>query len=322
MFHNAMKIMVLGLLCWPVGNVLAQTYPAKPIRVVVGTAVSTPVDILSRVVAERLGATLGVTVLVENRPGATGMLGAQDVLRQAADGHTLMTLFMPMSVAPAIYEKIPFNLVEDFEPIGQTAFSYNVLVVHPSVKAGSVKELIALLKASPGKLNFSTGGPGTPAHLAGELFLLQTGTRALHVPYVQFPQAIADLLSGINQYMFVATPPVVGHIGAGKLRALAVTGPKRVAALKDVPTMVEAGMREFVVSDWQGFVVRKGTPKEIVAKLNGALAKALASEQVHKAFGKLGADPAGGTPESFKQLIASEVERWGKVARAANIKVQ
>ena len=208
-------VSVAALLAAP--QAAAQSYPAKPIRLIVPAAASTPIDILSRVVAEKLGTVLGQPIIVELKPGAAGAIGAQEALKQAADGYTLMTTMMPMSVAQSIYSKVPFDLRKDFAPVGQTAFSYNVLVVHPSVPANSAKELAALLHAQSGKLNFSSGGPGTPAHIAGELFKQQIGADALHVPYSQFPQAIADLIGGQNHFMFVATPPVIGHIKDGAL---------------------------------------------------------------------------------------------------------
>ncbi len=300
----------------------AQTYPSRPIRLVVPAASSTPIDILSRVVADRLSAQLGQAVIVELKPGATGAVGAQEVLKQPADGYTLMITYMPMSVAQTIYSNVPFDLRKDFVPIGQTAWSYNVLVVNPSVKANSAQELVALLKSQPDKLSFSSGGPGTPAHIAGELFKLQTGTSALHVPYNQFPQAIADLLSGQNQFMFAAAPPMIPHIQAGKLRALAVTGPTRIPALKDIPTMGEAGFPDFVVRDWQGLVAKAGTPAEVIEKVNAAIQKALQTEEVKAVFAKLGADATPGTPDDFRRLIDTEITRWANVAKAANIKVQ
>jgi tripartite-type tricarboxylate transporter receptor subunit TctC len=303
-------------------HAVAQAYPAKPIRLVVPAAVSTPIDILSRVVADRVGAELGQPLVIELRPGATGIVGAQEVLRQPADGYTIMTLHMPMSVAQSIYANVPFDLRKDFVPIGQTAWSSNVLVVHPSVKANSPKELEALLAAQPGKLNFSSGGPGTPAHVAGELFKIETHTDAVHVPYNQFPQAIADLLNGQNQFMFAAAPPMIPYINAGKLRALAVTGPQRLPALKEVPTMIEAGYRNFNVRDWQGFVAKVGTPATAIEKINAAIGAALQSEQVKAAFARLGADAAPGTPQDFGKLIDTEIARWATVTKQANIRVQ
>ncbi|MSQ20441.1 MAG: tripartite tricarboxylate transporter substrate binding protein [Betaproteobacteria bacterium] len=301
---------------------IAQTYPLKPIRLVVPTSVSTPIDIVSRIVADKMSAALGQPIAVDNRPGATGIVGAQEVLKHPADGYTLLTIMMPMSVGQSIYANVPFDLRKDFEPVGQTAFSYNVLVVHPSVPVNSVKELAALMQAKSGKLSFSSGGPGTPAHISGELFKQQTGADALHVPYHQFPQAIGDLLGGQNQFMFAATPPVMGHIAARKLRALAITGPHRISALKDVPTMIEAGYPDFVVREWQGFVVRTGVPRDVITKVNAAIATALATDEVKQLFAKLGADAAAGSPETFAKLIGSEIDRWGKLTKAANITVQ
>lgn len=301
---------------------VAQSYPSKPIRLVVPTSVSTPVDIVSRIIASRMGAALGQPIAVDNRPGATGIVGAEEVLKSPADGYTLLTVMMPMSVGQSIYPNVPFDLRKDFEPVGQTAFSYNVLVVHPSVPAKSVRDLVALLKTRPGKLSYASGGTGTPAHVSGELFKQQSGTDALHVPYNQFPQAVGDLLGGQNQFMFAATPPVMGHIASGRLRALAVTGPNRIGALQDVPTMIEAGYPDFVVRDWQGFVARTGTPRQVIARANAAIATALATREVKQMFVKLGADPAAGSPEMFAKLIAAEVARWGTLSKAANIKVQ
>jgi tripartite-type tricarboxylate transporter receptor subunit TctC len=303
-------------------HAIAQPYPAKPIRLVVPAAASTPIDIVSRVVAERLAVLLGQPVVVELRPGATGAVGAAEVLKQPADGYTLMTTYMPMSVAQTIYARVPFDLRKDFVPLGQTVWSYNVLVVHPSVEVRSPRDLVDLLKSQPGKLSFPSGGPGTPAHIAGELFKLQAGAQALHVPYNQFPQAIADLLGGQHQFMFAATPPMIPHIAAGKLRPLAVTGPTRIAALKDVPTMIEAGFPDFVVRDWQGIVARAGTPAAVVQKMNGAIRDALATAEVRAVLAKLGADAAAGSPEAFAELIDVEISRWAKVAKAAGIQVE
>jgi tripartite-type tricarboxylate transporter receptor subunit TctC len=194
-----------------------------------------------------------------------------------------------------------------------------VLVVHPSVPAKSVSELVALLKSKPDKMSFSSGGLGTPAHLVGELFRQETGTKAVHVPYPQFPRAIADLVSGVNQYMFITTLPVVDLIATGKLRALAVTAPHRLGALKDVPTAIEAGFPNLVTPDWHGFMVRSGTPPELVIRLNQAVNKALNTDGMRSGFAKIGAEPIGGSPEEFGKLVRSQIEHWGKVIKAAGM---
>ncbi|MET0867706.1 MAG: tripartite tricarboxylate transporter substrate-binding protein, partial [Pseudorhodoplanes sp.] len=199
--------------------------------------------------------------------------------------------------------------------------SYNVLVVHPGLAAKNVAELVALLKSNPDKYNFSSGGFGTPAHLIGEMFKLETGVKATHVPYQQFPQAIGDLLNGTNQYMFITTLPVVELIAAGKLRALAVTGPKRLESMKDVPTIVEQGFPNLVVEDWVGFAVKTGTPKEIVETLNKAINAALEKPNVRAALAKVGADPAGGSPEAYGALLNAQVAYWAKVVKESGMKL-
>ena len=299
---------------------LGQTYPAKSIRLVVSTPSSSPIDILCRVLGERLGKELGASVFVENKPGGLFFIGPQDVLKQPADGYTLMAVMLPMTVTPAMVAKPPFDLAKDFDPIGQTAWSYTVLIAPPTSKVMTVRELESLLKARPGQMNYASGGNGSPSHVAGELFLQQTGTQATHVPYSVFTQALADMVAGVNDFMFVATPPVIGLIKAGKMKPLAVTSTSRIAALADVPTMIESGYPDFVVRDWQGLVVRHGAPREVVTRLNGLIGKIVTSDSMKDTFTRLGADPAHGSPEDFGRLIASELARWGKVVKTANIK--
>jgi tripartite-type tricarboxylate transporter receptor subunit TctC len=317
--HRLLFAAIFGL--GAAGSPTAQAaFPEKVIRVVVPTAPGTPIDVVTRIVTARMAKDLGQSVFVENKGGAAGTLGGQEVLRAPADGYTMMTVFMPMSVAPSMIAKVPFDLRKDFAPVGQTAWSYNVLVTHPSVPARTAAELIALLKAQPGKLSYATGGLGTPAHMTGELFKVETKTFATHVPYNQFGQAISDLVGGTHQFMFAASAPVVPFIEQGRLRALAVTGPQRIAVLPQVPTLLELGFKDLVIRDWQGLMVKAGTPSDIIARLNVAIAVALADNDVKQALAKLGVDPAGGPPDQLGALINSEMIRWAEVVKRQGLK--
>jgi tripartite-type tricarboxylate transporter receptor subunit TctC len=297
-------------------------FPTGTVRFVAPFSASTPPDIISRIVSKELTESEGWRVIVENRPGGVTTIAATDVLTQPADGNSLYAMSVPSVAAPSLVPNISFNLDRDFDPVIKATVSYNVLVVNPSLPAQSVAELVALLKSQPDKLTFSSGGFGTPAHLIGEQFKLQTGTRAQHVPYAQFPQAIGDLLNGTNAFMFITMLPVVDLIKTGKLRALAVTGPKRVAILPDVPTIVEAGYPSLVVEDWTGFAVKHDTPKDRIARLNAAINKALEKPAVREALSKIGAEPVGGSPEQFGRLVGDQVAHWRKVIADAGLKVQ
>ncbi len=298
-----------------------QPYPSNTIRILVPVAAGAPPDIISRIVAAEVAEAESWKVIVENRPGALQTIAGAEVLKHPADGYALYALSIPVTSAPALMPNIPFRLAADFVPVIKISTSYNVLVVNPSVPAQSMAELVALLKSQPDKLNFSSAGFGTPAHLIGEMFKLQQGVHATHVPYQQMPQAIGDLLGGVNHYMFVTTLPVVDLISSGRLRALAVTAPARIAALPNVPTVVEQGFPDFVVEDWVGFAVKSGTPADIVAKLNAAINKALAKPKVRDAFARLGAAPAGGTPAEFGNLVTAQVSHWGRVIKESGIKL-
>jgi tripartite-type tricarboxylate transporter receptor subunit TctC len=311
----------LGLGAPALRRASAQSFPTNVIRIVVPTSASTPPDILARIVAAALSDSEGWKVVVENKAGAVMTIGAMDVLSQPADGHTLFSVTAPISALPALVPNAQFDLEKDFVPLIQTGTGYNVLVVNPSVPANSVDELIAYLKKDTGKHTFSSGGFGTPAHLLGELFKLETGVPAVHVPYVQFPQAIGDLVSGINTYQFITVLPVVQLIKTGKLKALAVMGKKRIAALPDVPTIAEAGYPKLASEDWAGILVKSGTPAPVVERLHAAIDKAIKTEKVREAFAKLGVDPGGGAAEPFGALVHTEIVRWSKVIKEADIKI-
>ena len=297
-------------------------YPDKPIRVVVPTSAGTPIDLVTRIVTTRMSKDLGQAIIVDNKVGASGTVGGQDVLRSPADGYTLMTVFMPMSVAPSILKSVPFDLRKDFTSVGQTVWSYNVLVTNLSVPARTPAELIALLKAQPGKLSYPSGGLGTPAHVAGELFKIESEVFALHVPYNQFGQAITDLVGGTHQFMFAASAAVVPFIESNRLRALAVTGTKRIPALPQVPTLLELGFKNLVIRDWQGLMVRNGTPADIVARLSASVTVALADPAVQQSLANLGVDPAGGSAAELSALIDSEIKRWADVAKRQGLKAE
>jgi tripartite-type tricarboxylate transporter receptor subunit TctC len=303
-------------------HVDAQSYPSRSIRIIVPTSVSTPPDIVSRIVATALSESEGWSVVVENRPGAVQTLGASEALKQPADGYTIMAVGVPLTAAQSLVPSINFKVDSDFAPVAQITASGNVLVVNPSVPAKSVGELVAYLKDNPDKVTYSSGGFGTPAHLIGELFKLQTGVRVTHVPYNDFPRAITDLLQGVNAYQFITVLPVVGFIKAGQLRALAVTSRQRVPALPDVPTIAEAGYPGLTSEDWVGFSVRAGTPPDTIARINQAVNKVLQSPKVREALEKIGSEPAGGTPADFGNLVSSQVALWAKVVNDAGLKLQ
>ena len=319
---TALPIAAIVLLAVPTSPSSAKSFPSATIRFVAPNSASTPPDIISRIISRELTESEGWRVIVENRPGGVTTIAATDVLSQPADGNSLYAMSVPSVAAPSLLPKIAYDLGRDFDPVIKATVSYNVLVVNPSVPAKTVAELVALLKSQPDKLTFSSGGFGTPAHLIGEQFKQQTGTRAQHVPYAQFPQAIGDLLNGTNTFQFITLLPVVDLIKTGKLQALAVTGPKRVPILPDVPTIVEAGYPSLVVEDWTGFAVKHGTPKETVARLNAAINKALEKPSVREALAKIGAEPVGGTPEQFGRMVGDQVAHWHQVLSDASIKVQ
>jgi tripartite-type tricarboxylate transporter receptor subunit TctC len=302
---------------------VAESFPSHSIRIVVGGGPGTPPDIITRVVANAVSEAEGWQFVIENKPGAGQTLAGLEVVRSLPDGYSLFAAAMPISAAPALLANMPFNLIADLAPVIRLSASYNVLVVNPSVPANSVAELVDLIKKQPDKLTFSSGGVGTPAHLAGELFKLQNDLRATHVPYsTNFSNAIGDLLNGTNQYMFITTLPVVDLIQAGKLRALAVTAPKRIPVLQDVPTVVEQGFPNLIVEEWVGFSAKAGTPDEIVLKLNAAFNKVLTTQKVIDAFARVGAMPVGGTPASYSALIKQQVDYWGQVIKEAGIRPQ
>jgi tripartite-type tricarboxylate transporter receptor subunit TctC len=300
----------------------AQTYPSGRIRFVVPVPVGAPPDIITRIIANDVSQREGWRIVVENKPGAIGTIGGAEVLRQPADGHTIISHGLPEVVAPALLSNIGFRIDADFVPVIKVMTASHVLVVNPAVPAASLQELATLLKANPDKYTFSSGGFGTPAHLAGELFKQQTGVRAIHVPYQALPQAIGDLVNGTNSYQFITPLPVLDLVATGKLRALAVTSSGRMDALKDVPSVAEAGFPDLVVQDWMGFQVKHGTSDAVVVRLNKAIGAALASQSVREAFAKIAAEPEGGSPAEFGAHIKAQIAYWNTVVKDAGIRIQ
>jgi tripartite-type tricarboxylate transporter receptor subunit TctC len=308
----------IALIVSATGGVMAADYPTKPIRLVVPFPPGGTTDILARAVAQKLSEAWNEQVVVDNRPGAGGNIGADLVAKAAPDGYTLvMGTVGTHAINPNLYAKMPYDHVKDFAPVILVAGVPNVLVVNPSLPVHSVKELIDYAKANPGKLNFASSGNGTSIHLSGELFKTMAGVQMTHVPYKGSAPALSDLMGGQVQLMFDNLPSSLGLIKAGKLRALAVTSASRAAALPDVPTIAESGLPGFEASSWFGILAPAGTPHEVVAKLNGAVAAWLATPEAKEKLLAQGAIAAGGTPEAFAKHIDSETAKWAKVVKAS-----
>ncbi|MCC7328349.1 MAG: tripartite tricarboxylate transporter substrate binding protein [Burkholderiales bacterium] len=299
-----------------------EAWPAKPIRVVVPFPPGGATDIIGRVVAAELGKAFGVSAVVENRAGAGGNIGSELVARSAPDGFTLLIGTVGThGINTSLYSKLSFDPVKDFAPVTLVATVPNVLVVHPSVPANNVRELVALLKSRPGRLNYASSGNGTSIHLSGELFKSMTRTFMTHIPDRGSSPAVADLLAGQVDLMFDNLPSSLQYIKAGRLRALGVTSAKRAVALPDVPTIAEAGVPGYEASSWFGLVAPAGTPAAIVQKLQQSLSRSLAAPDVREKLQGQGADPVGNTPEAFAQYIQDEIAKWAKVVRASGAKV-
>jgi len=300
----------------------APTYPTKPIRIVVPFPAGGATDILARAAAQRLTEAWGQSVVVDNRPGAGGNIGAELVAKSAPDGYTLlMGTVGTHAINASLYAKMPYDHVKDFAPVILVAGVPNVLVVNPAVPANSVQELIAYAKANPGKLNFASSGAGTSIHLSGELFKVMAGVQMTHVPYKGSAPALQDLIGGQVQLMFDNLPPSLPQIKAGKLRALGVTSATRAPALPDTPTIAESGLTGFEASSWFGLLAPAGTPPAVIARLNGEIATWLGTPEAKEKLLALGANAAGGTPEDFAKHIAAETAKWAKVVKESGAKV-
>ena len=300
----------------------AQTYPGKPLRLICPFPPGGAVDIASRAIAAELSKTMGQPVTVENRPGAGGNIGGVEAARSAPDGYTLfMTTSGIQAINPVLYRKMPFDPNKDLAPAGALVSLSNVLVVHPSVKANSMAELLALVRANPGTITYASSGNGTSIHMSGELFKHLTNTNIVHVPYKGSAPAVTDLLGGQVQMMFDNIPSALPHIKAGKLRALATTGAKRDPALPELPTIAETGVVGYESGVWFGLAVPAGTPKDIIAKINAEALKGTKSPDFVRRMTELGYLILGTSPETMAEMTRAEIARWTPVVKASGATV-
>jgi tripartite-type tricarboxylate transporter receptor subunit TctC len=298
----------------------AQSYPSRPVRWIVGVASGGPVDFLARLMGQRLSEQLGQPFIVENRPGAGTNIATEMVVRAAPDGYTLLMVASSSAINATLYEKLNFNFIRDIAPVASIIRTPNVMVVHPSFPAKTIPEFIAYAKANPGKINMANPGTGTSPHMSGQLFKMMAGVDLIDVPYRGGAPALTDLIGGQVQVMFDPTTSMVEPIRAGRLRALAVTTATRSEALPDVPTVGEF-VSGYEASSWFGVGAPKNTPAEIVNKLNKEINAALSDPKMKARLGDLGGTVLVGSPAQFARLIEDETEKWGKVIRAANIKL-
>jgi tripartite-type tricarboxylate transporter receptor subunit TctC len=309
-----------ALACAP--HARAQDYPNKPIRIIVPLAPGGTTDIIARLIGGRINDVLGQPVIVDNRTGAGGNIGNELAAKSPSDGYTLLMTAPPLVINAVLSKNPGYDPIKDFTPISMIASVPVVLAVHPSVPAKSVKELIALAKAEPGKYNFSSSGIGSTNQLAGALFSTMAGVKIVHIAYKGSAPAMLDLLSGQVHMQFSGLPPLLPFIKSGKLRALGIAGSKRTASLPDVPTIAEAGLPGYEATSWQGLSAPARTPERIVRTLHGAIVKIMALPEVQARIEEVGADPVGNSPVEFAKFIKSEFEKWGPIVRETGARAE
>lgn len=312
-------VAAMGVLALAAGAQAQPAYPSKPITIVVPASPGGAIDIAARLIGAKLAAAWGQPVAIENKGGAAGMLGSDFVAKAAPDGHTLALVASSHAINPSMYKKLPFDTVKGFEPVVQTHVVPLVLVVNKELPARSVTELVGYLKAHPGEVSYASSGNGGAPHMSAELFKTLAGVDIAHVPYKGSTAAHPDLIAGRTTLMFDTVAAVAPQIKGHKLRALAVTTTQRSSALPEVPTMAEAGIKGYDTSTWGGLLAPAGTPRDVVAKLNGEVNKALAAPEVREKLVAAGIEPAGGTPAQFSAFIQAEMQRWAQVAQRAGI---
>lgn len=308
-------------LCMATGMAHAQSYPNKPIKLMLGFAPGGPTDVVARMLAEKMSQTLGQPIVVENRPGAGGNLAAEALTKAPADGYTLMYNTSSITIAPWVYQKVNYDTLKDFVPIGLTAEMPLVLLVNPQFPAKDARALVAEVKAHPGKYSYGSSGVGAIEHLTGAYFANQHGINAVHVPYKGTAPALIDLLGGQTQYMMTTLNTAVPYIKDGRLKAYGVTSKTRTEVLPSVPTIAETFNDQFVSTAWQGIVAPASTPAEVIDKVNKAINLAVKDSSVIERLAKQGVIPLGGTPQQYAEQIRSELENWRKVVAASGAKV-
>jgi len=311
----AVALLCCGAAAWP------QPYPSKTVRLVVPYAVGGSADVYGRVLAAKLSETLGHPVVVENRPGGGAVVGTDAVAKSAPDGYTVLMMSNTHAVNETLIPKKPYDLMRDLAPVTGVNYQDLLLVVHPSVAAKNVKELIALAKKSPGKLNYASSGPGTPYHMAGELFKYMAGVDIVHIPHKGSDQARTAVLGHQVDMMFDAISTMVGQVHAGKLKAIATTGKNRSSVTPDVPTVAESGVPGYEAPIWLGLMAPAATPKPVIEKLNAEVVKVLQSPDIKENWAKQGAAPMPMQPDEFERFLRADIEKWGKLVKATGMKV-
>ncbi|MBX9813061.1 MAG: tripartite tricarboxylate transporter substrate binding protein [Burkholderiales bacterium] len=299
----------------------AQTYPVKPIRIIVPFAPGGGADIIARILAQKMTDSWGQQVVVDNRAGASGNIGNELVAKAAPDGYTLLMASSALAINPSVYKSVPYDAVRDFAPITRPALLPNILVVHPSLPVKTVKDLVVLAKSKPGQISYASAGAGTGTHLAGEMFKIMAGVDMVHVPYKGGGAVISDLLGGQVALTFATLPSVMPYVKAGRLRAVAMTTTQRWPGLPEVPTIAESGFPGFEISTWIGLLAPAGTPKDVVGKLHGEMVRILKLPDVRERFESLGMEPVGDTPDQFAQYIRSELAKYAKVVKQSGARV-
>lgn len=318
---SSLRTVLLSLAAVLCGSAVSQTYPTKPVRLVVPFPPGAYTDTVARVLAQKLSEGFGHPMVVENRAGAGGNVGADQVAKAVADGYTLLMGTIASAISMSAYAKLPYDLTRDLTPISLVVTVPNVLVVNPAVPATSAGELVQLSRAQQRRLNYASSGNGSALHLASEMFKARTGADFVHIPYKGIGPAMADLVGGQVSVMFTSLDSALPHIRSGKIKALAVTGAKRSPLLSELPTMAESGLPGFEIVAWGGVLAPAGTPRNIITHVNAQIRKALESPDIQKRFSEFGAEAAPSTPDEFARFIRAEIDKWAQVVKASGVRI-